>query len=52
MYHSQEELEALIMKVSHENIEPLSRTIYQNFDEGMTEHYADNLLEIYSAKLD
>ena len=52
VYHSQEELEALIMKVSHENIEPLSRTIYQNFDEGMTEHYADNLLEIYSAKLD
>ncbi|MBQ7214453.1 MAG: hypothetical protein IJS39_00530 [Synergistaceae bacterium] len=52
MYHSQEELEALIMKVSHENIEPLSLRIYENFDEGMTADYADKLLEIYSAKLD
>ena len=52
VYHSQEELESLIRQVMTQDIEPLSRRIYENFDEGMTENYADKLLEIYSVKLD
>ena len=52
VYHSQEELEALIRQVQREDIGALSRKVYESFDDGITENYADKLLEIYSSKLD
>ena len=51
VYHNDEELEGLIKHVSSSDIKQLSVDIYNNFDEGETTDYADNLLKVYSASL-
>ena len=49
VYHSQKELEDLIVKVNTEDIKQLSVDTYNNFDESVTSNYADNLMKIYSS---
>ncbi len=51
VYHSQQELESLIRQVMTQDIEPLSRKIYENFDESITTGYADKLIEIYNSDI-
>ncbi len=51
VYHSQEELEALIRQVNSQDIRQLSEETYNNFDETSTRNYVDNLLNVYEAPL-
>lgn len=51
VYHSQKELEDLIMKVNSEDIKQLSTDTFNNFDESSTINYADNLLKVYNTLL-
>ena len=51
VYHSQKELEDLIMKVNSEDIKQLSIDTFNNFNESSTINYADNLLKVYTTPL-
>ena len=51
VYHSQKELEDLIVKVNTEDIKQLSIDTFNNFDESSTINYADNLLKVYNTPL-
>ena len=52
VYHSQEELESLIRQVMNQDMESLSRRIYENFDESINTGYADRLIDIYNSDLE
>lgn len=51
VYHSQKELEDLIIQVNTQDIKQLSIETFKNFDESSTINYADNLLEVYNTPL-
>lgn len=51
VYHSQKELEDLIIQVNTQDIKQLSIDTFNNFDESSTINYADNLLKVYNTPL-
>ena len=51
IYHSLDELAALIKRVSTEDIKQLSLDVFHNFDESVTINHVDNLLKVYSHPL-
>ena len=51
IYHSQKELEDLIIQVNTQDIKQLSIDTFNNFDESSTINYADNLLKVYNTPL-
>ncbi len=51
VYHSQAELEALIMQAASQDIKALSVKTYESFDDTSTAVYADKLLKAYNTAL-